>query len=186
MNLKAIIAVLATGAMAAGCANKTEVSNQPESNPDKSSETVTFICEKGYDKVSGKNLPTTYAWAERGKIAVVRWETDYFSKWGYTPEERCKEVSPRLQKAYENGSLLFLTNGTINGERAICTSRSDGGGCDTLLMTLRPNDDSGAILQQLGETLRGRSTGPIRHSSGASQVYIQVNIKEFLKTAPVE
>jgi len=104
-------------------------------------------------------LPTTYAWAQRGKIAVVRWETDYFSKWGYTPEERCKEVSPRLQKAYENGSLLFLTNGTIERKpplepmTVICTSRSDGGGCDTVLMTLRPNDDSRAILQQLGETL---------------------------------
>jgi hypothetical protein len=137
-------------------------------------------------------LWTTYAWAQRGKIAVVRWETDYFSKSSYTPEERCKEVSPRLENAHKNGSLLFLTNGTIERKpplepmTVICTSRSDDGPCDTLLMTLRPNDDSGAILQQLGETLRGRSTGPLRHSSGASQVYIQVNIEDFLNTAPVE
>ena len=41
------------------------------------------------------------------------------------------------------------------------------------------------ILLQLCETLRGRSTGPIRHSSGGSQVYIQVDIDEFLKSAPV-
>ncbi|WP_017721614.1 COP23 domain-containing protein [Kamptonema formosum] len=186
MKLKAIIAVLATGAMAAGCANTTEVSKQPESNPDKSSETVTFICREGFDKVSGQKLPTTYASNARGKIAVVRWETNYFSKSGYTPKERCEEVSPRLQKAYENGSLLFLAYGTMNGQPAICTSRSDGGGCDTLLITLRPNDDPMPILQQLGDTLQGRSTGPLRHSSGASQMYIQVDIKEFLESAPVD
>lgn len=184
MKLKAIIAVLATGAMAAGCAKTTVASNQPEPNPDKSSEKISFICREGYDKVSGKKLPTTYASNARGKIAVVRWETKYFKN--YTPQERCDEVSPRFQTAYENGSLLFLTHGTMNGQPAICTSRSEGGPCDTLLITLRPNDDPMPILQQLGDTLQGRSTGPLRHNSGGSQMYIQVNIKEFLKTAPVE
>jgi hypothetical protein len=107
MKLKTIIAVLATGAMAAGFANTTEASNKPESNPDKSSEKVSFICREGYDKVSGKKLPTTYANNGRGKIAVVRWETKYFKN--YSPQERCEEVSPRFQTAYDNGSLLFLT-----------------------------------------------------------------------------
>lgn len=102
------------------------------------------------------------------------------------PNKRCEEVSPRFQTAYENDSLQYLTNGTINKEPVICTARSEGGDCDTLIMTLRRNiDDPKPILAQLADTFKGRSTGPIRHSSNKA-IYIQVDMEDFLKNAPVE
>ncbi len=183
MKVKTIVTILAAGAIAAGCADTQPPPNQPQSQPTKTDEKVTFRCKEGFDSASQKKLPTTYARNERGKIAVVRWETTYFKD--YTPQQRCEEVSPRFQTAYENGSLQYLTNGTMNGEPVICTARSDGGDCDTLIMTLRRNDDPKPILAQLNDTFQGRSTGPIRHSSNKA-IYIKVDIEEFLKNAPVE
>jgi hypothetical protein len=53
-------------------------------------------------------------------------------------------------------------------------------------MTLRSQDNSLAILEELKNVLQGRSSGPVVHSSGNPQVYYQINIEQFLKTAPVE
>jgi hypothetical protein len=82
---------------------------------------VQFICSEGFDRVSTRRLPTTYAWTQRGKIAIVRWKTEQFP--GYPPQRRCHEVSPRFQEAYENGTLQFITNGMMNRQPVICTTR---------------------------------------------------------------
>jgi hypothetical protein len=103
-----------------------------------------------------------------------------------SPQKRCESVSPRFQQAYNNGTLSFLTNSKINGQPVICTAREYGDSCHTVLMTLRSQDDSFKILNDLKDILNGRSVGPLIHSSGAPKAYIQLDIEEFLRTQPVE
>ena len=186
---KSLMAVLAAGVLAVGggstalTASSREATTETESTPGvKSSEEVQFICREGYDHTLNKKVPTTYAWTSRGKSAVIRWVRNDFQQ--YDPGTRCRHVSPRFQKAYKNGSFKYLTNGTWwNGEKVICTAREEGGDCDTLLFTLLPTDDGLQILADLKAILRGRNVDVLYQDS---QVYIEVDIDEFLRTAPVE
>jgi hypothetical protein len=150
----------------------------------KAQEQVQFVCAPSFDRQTNQKLPTTFAWTSRGKIAIVRWERTDFP--GFPPQTRCEQVSPKFQKAYDNGGINFLTNGTINQQPVICTARESGGECDTLLMTLRPEDNAVTILTQLQEVLNGRQVGAVHHSSSTPQVYYQVDFENFLRTAPVE
>lgn len=57
----------------------------------------------------------------------------------------------------------------------------------TTLLTLRPEDDPIEIATELSESLRGRGgNSPIRHSGGERKVYYEIDIEQFLQTAPVE
>ena len=178
MFLKSIISLSAGCALATFCT--TSIINQA-----KASEQVRFICASGFDQRARQRFPTTYAWTQRGKIAVVRWKYDWFSNSDYNPQRRCQEVSSRFQAAYDNQSINYITNGIHNSQRVICTSSEKGGTCDTTLLTLRPNDDSLEILTQLKQTLKGQGTGPIEHSS-KRQTYYKIDMDKFLQTAPVE
>jgi Circadian oscillating protein COP23 len=147
---------------------------------------VKFICSDGFDRASGQRLPTTYAWTDKGKIAIVRWSKKWGSGQAFTPQRRCEEVSPRFQEAFNNGTLNFITNGTMNGQPTICAAKENKGACQTLLMTLRPEENPLQLLNNLKDVLNGRGAGPIQHSSGTPQVYYQVDMEAFLNNAPVE
>ena len=178
MNLKSITFLLTGCVLTATCI--TSIVSQA-----KADDQVRFICASGFDQTANKRFPTTYAWTPRGKIAVVRWKYSWFDS-QISPQQRCQDVSSRFQNAYNNQSLSYITNGTVNGQGVICTARQKDGACDTTLLTLRPKDDPLEILSDLKDRLRGRGTGPIQHSSGKSQVYYQIDIDNFLKTAPLE
>ena len=151
-------------------------------------EDTKFICASGFDKSTNQHFPTTYAWRKRGKVAVVRWKYNWVKNSELTPQQRCQQVTSRLQTAYNNNSINYLTNGTENGQRVICTAREKGGACDTTILTLRPEDDSLEILAKLNQNLGGGGGGePIEHSGKRKrQVYYPIDIDKFLKTAPVE
>lgn len=143
-----------------------------------------FICAASYDPETQKRYPTTFAWTPRGKIAVVRWQTEEFAQ--YSPQRRCAEVSPRFHQAYHNDTLGLMTNGKINNQPVICTAKESGGACDTLLMTLRPEDNSIKILNNFRRLFSGEQVGPVKHSTGTPQIYYRMDIEKFLHTAPVE
>ncbi|WP_354636112.1 COP23 domain-containing protein [Planktothricoides raciborskii] len=185
MNIKLLGTVSIASLLVASCSKPT-TSSQYTAQETKSDTGTEFICREGYDQTADKRLPTTYAFTGGQKRAIIRWSTEYFSGSDWDPKSRCDEVSPRFQTAYENGTLNFITNGTWNNQPAVCTALQDGGPCADLLITMRPSDDSRQFATELGEVLKGRSTGPMRHSSGNSQVYIQVDIEEFIRNAPVE
>ncbi len=147
---------------------------------------VQFICAESFDSESNGALPTTFAWTTRGKIAVVRWQTENFADAGFDPQKRCDEVSPRFQEAYDNNTIGLITNGTIDNQPVICTSDAPGGTCNTLLITLRPEDDSLQVLNNLRQVLNGEQVGPVKHNADTPQIYYQVDIENFLETAPVE
>lgn len=128
-----------------------------------------FVCLSG-----GKpRVPTTYAWHLRGKTALIRWEKTIGS---YAPQQR-------FQQAYSNGSLKFLTNGYMNNQSVICATREYGGSCQTLLFTLTKEEDGQKIVNELKDILNGYQVGPIKQTN---QVFIQVDIDEFLRNAAME
>ena len=171
----AILLVTATTALSA-----TVALSQSSEN-----ESVQFTCGQSYDPGSGNRVPTTLAWAPRGKIAFVRWKSQVFK--GYSPLRRCKEVSPKFQKAYENGTLNYLTNAIQGGQRVICSVRTTDSACDTVLFTLKRNDSPTKVLQQLNDILDGTATSVIdQNSGGGDKIYIRVDMQRFLQTAPVE
>jgi hypothetical protein len=176
VNLKFIATAVTTGAIALSSIPFAAIEANAQQD-------VQFICSESYDRSSGQRFPTTFAWTQRGKIAVIRWK----NPWGnITPKERCEQVSPRFGQAYNNGNLKFITNSSVNGQPVICTTTQYGGSCQTMLMTLRSGDNSFKILNELKDILGGRGTGPVVHSSGAAQAYYQVDMDNFLRTAPVE
>ena len=152
----------------------------------KANSEVQFICAESFDSDSGQALPTTFAWTSRGKIAVIRWQTEAFLNAGFNPQQRCEAVSPRFQEAYNNNTLGLITNGKMDNQSVICTSDEPQGDCNTLLMTLRPEDDSLRVLNNLRQVLNGEQVGPVKHSSDTPQIYYQIDIENFLETAPVE
>ena len=103
-----------------------------------------FTCRAGFDKNTGKKQPTTYLWFQGNKHGVVRWVKAMGST---TPQERCNQVSSRLQEALDNGSLNLVTNGRMNDKPVICTAREYKGDCDTLIMTLRDEDNPLVVCQ---------------------------------------
>ncbi|MEC4895016.1 MAG: COP23 domain-containing protein [Oscillatoria sp. PMC 1051.18] len=181
--ITAFATAAAVALLASSCRSNADTPPVTEqANP---TQAVRFICDEGFDKTTNQDLPTTFGWNSRGKIAVIRWERNVFT--GYPPQKRCAEVSPRFQTAYDNGSVKFLTNGRMNNQPVICTALEFNGDCADLLFTLHPNDDGLAILQQLEDTLNGRAVGGLRqNSSGDAQRYVEVDIEQFLDTAPVE
>ncbi|HEY9704956.1 MAG TPA: COP23 domain-containing protein [Allocoleopsis sp.] len=149
------------------------------------SQDVKFICNKSYEQSSKKAEITTFIWTPRGKIRLVQWVKKVG---GYPPQERCKEVSQRLQTLHNNGklNLTLITNGKSKGKKVICTAKESGAKCDNLIMTLENQDNSLDILNQFKDILNGLQVGPIKHSAGEPQIYYQVNFDNFIKNAPVE
>lgn len=155
-------------------------------------EDISFVCAFSYDKQNNKKIPTTFIWTPDKKIPLIVWETDFFAGSGYDPKTRCEAVSPRFQKAYYNGTINLMTNGTINNQPVICTAQTRNGGantangkCHTLLITMRPQDDTLAFIKHLEDVFDGRQSGPMRHNSGNGQrqVFIEIDIDRFIRNA---
>jgi hypothetical protein len=149
-------------------------------NPVQSQEKkVSFTCQKIPTQNGQEMISTTVALTARGTVPIIRWKTNAFGN--YPPQKRCEEVSKRFQEAYDNGSLNYITNGTINQQNVICTALKNKGECHTLLMTLLPEDDSVAIVMDLGDVLNGRPQ-PLEHTSDAPRLYYKINIERLMET----
>lgn len=129
------------------------------------SESVEFFCGKGNDGIF-----TTYAKTANFNLAVIRWKYEGFAE--YQPEKRCKEVSQRFNKYYQEGKLAYLTTGIENGLPIICVSSKFGGSCTGTLWTLKPGDNASKILHNL---FTGYASSPILQSSGDTQYYVDIN-----------
>lgn len=139
-----------------------------------------FSCGSSYNSEKGKKVPTTIVWTPTGKTALVQWVRQMGNYW--TPERRCMAFSKNLTTAYQNGTTRFLTNSTKNGQKVICTANEVNGDCKDVLMTLRPQDKSLVILNELKDLLNGRAAGgPVIHNSGEAQLYYQIDMSELLK-----
>lgn len=102
----------------------------------------TFECKT----VSG--APTTVIKDSKGERQMIRWTSDFGYKVGYTPQQRCEEVTNRMN-TYFSQSGQFITHGVLNGEKVICITDSLGNDCLNLLYTLQPDQDPQTRLEDL-------------------------------------
>jgi hypothetical protein len=149
-----------------------------ESNTD-----TRFFCGKTINAATGNAVPTTLASTRRGNVAMIFWKSTFFGQkgQGFSPTDRCKEVSKRFQAFYKDGVLSYLTTGRMNNQNVICVSDEYGGPCQGLLLTLEPKDNPEQVLHEL-LNVRARARGPLVRGSGASYIDVQ----DFLDNAPVE
>ena len=123
----------------------TIVSNKPEP--------VSEVVENSKSLVSANSLPAqafgcerlngTYTTVLAGtKTPLVRWRSREFSRRGYTPERRCKNITYKLNGIVSENdnrlSGLWLTMGKVNRYRVLCHVNNTRSGCNktNLLMTL--------------------------------------------------
>jgi hypothetical protein len=149
-----------------------------ESKPD-----TRFFCGKTMNAKTGQQVPTTLASTRRGNVAMIFWKSTFFAQngQGFSPIDRCQEVSRRFQAFYKDGVLSYLTTGKMNNQNVICVSDEYGGPCQGLLLTLEPKDNPEQVLQEL-LNVRARARGPLVRGSGSSYIDVQ----DFLDNAPVE
>jgi Circadian oscillating protein COP23 len=143
---------------------------------------IQFTCGSTFNNRQNRKVPTTIAWNSSERRAIVQWVKP-MGNW--TPEQRCQEVSQRMQVANDAETLKYLTNGKIGGKKAICTATEVNGKCKNLLLTLRSNDKALDFLSELKDLFNGRSEGPIEHSSGEPQMYIRIDVNELWKNSPI-
>ncbi len=127
------------------------------------------------------NQPATQVNSPRGTITVIRWNSDYFSGSGWTPQRRCEEVSKRFQEYYTKGELKFLTTGKMNNQSVVCVTYKEKANCTGLLFTLKPTSDPGRVLARL-MAIRQGANNPLNETG--KRIYI--NMDEFMATMPVE
>ena len=74
----------------------------------------------------------------------------------------------------------------MNGQPVICTSNHVGDDCNTLLITLKHEDNAQQTLEQLSDIFLGYAAGAISQSSGEiaysddNRMFIKVDIEDFL------
>jgi hypothetical protein len=139
------------------------------------------MCGTAYSETAKRKVPTTIIWTPTGKSALVKWVRPIGNYW--TPERRCAEFSQRIDKAYQAGTLKYLTSSRKDGSNIICTATEVNGSCKNVLMTLRPKDKPLAFLTELKDVFNGRTIGPIEHSSGEPQLYIKFDWDAVVKNA---
>ncbi len=178
MKLRCLSSLLVAAAMSGGVILPNVQPSHAETSGD-----MRFFCAKSLNPQTGKAVPTTMAKTKRGNVAMIRWQSTYFSANGksFTPQDRCQEVSRRFQTFYQDGVLAYLTTGKMNAQNVICVSDEYGGPCQGLLLTLEPKDNPEEVLKAL-LNVRTRARGAITRSTGTSYVDVQ----EFLDSAPVE
>lgn len=130
------------------------------------SPTIQFEC------VSNKGTPTTIVISPNGEKPMISWTSTYFSSDGWTPESRCKEVTSRISRAYAAGTLTYFTTGRINNMPVICSTSTQSGSCESLIYTLKPNQNPGATLKALLK-VRAGGVGPIEETT--SRIYIPLS-----------
>ncbi|BAY28002.1 hypothetical protein NIES2100_78310 [Calothrix sp. NIES-2100] len=128
----------------------TTTSNQPSYGGNNK-----FFCsEEG-------GVPVTKVRTSRGNETFIRWVVEDFKK--FPPAKRCKVVSARFQRYYDNGSLFITTRDNFNNYPVLCIANRQGVPCtsENILVTLKPGTDTGAVLKQILDFRRGVAGQPI-------------------------
>jgi hypothetical protein len=132
-------------------------------------------------------VPTTYVKVGPDeRKAVIRWVSRYSSGSGYTPQQRCLEVTRRFNTLYTRpGGIDIITTGYLNGLPVIY-SPSNGrerANSSNLLFTLKKGENATEKIQQLFDLREGVGTSPLFESSSDSAT---VHFNKFLESVPVE
>ena len=116
-------------------------------------------------------IPTTVVNTVRGNIPTIHWVKSFTGRYNNV-NQRCTEVSTRLDRFNRNGQLKFIRTGNVNNYPVLCVDISvSGNTCPmtSVLVTLPKGSDSSHILQQMLD-LRARAAGQIIQLSGKQLV----------------
>ncbi len=114
-----------------------------------------------------QTVPATLAFSRRGgsPVHLIYWISEYFSRSGSTPQQRCEITSERLQTYYDNGLLQrqYIRTGMFNNYGVICITRTVGGECleSDILITLLPGVDRFNALSNLFDLNRIAAGRPL-------------------------
>lgn len=113
------------------------------------------------------------------EVSIIRWNRG--SLGGYTPSERCQDVSNNFNRLSAAGHA-FLRSGRLNGSRVIClvANRNDSCTSSTRLFTLRPGDGAELAISRLANLGQSRAVGPLNESS-ASDEDITIDLNEYIR-----
>ena len=116
-------------------------------------------------------IPTTVVQTVRGTIPTIRWVKTFTGRYNNV-NQRCAEVSTRLERFNRNGKLKFIRTGNVNSYPVLCVDTGvSGNTCPmtSVLVTLPKGSDSSHILQQMLD-LRARAAGKVIQLSGTQLV----------------
>lgn len=132
-------------------------------------------------------IPTTYAKVGDNEYkAVIRWVSRYFSGSGYTPMQRCQEVTGRFNALNTRpGGIDIITTGYLNGLPVIYSPSGgrERANSSNLLFTLKRGENATQKIEQLFDLREGASSSPLFESSSDGAT---VHFNKFLENAPVE
>jgi hypothetical protein len=137
---------------------------------------TTFFCG------TSRGAPATIARTTRGNIPIIRWISTNFPP-PATPQQRCQEVSRRFQVFHDNGTLKYITTGTINDQSVICVASRQGGDCTDVLFTLKPGSNPKRTLLRLLDR-RGLAGGNTLDEGGTKRIY--VDVADYLGRIPLD
>ncbi|WYL92810.1 MAG: COP23 domain-containing protein [Gloeotrichia echinulata IR180] len=130
----------------------------------------TFVCEMH------QGIPTTFVKTSHGKkLPLIRWTSSYFPK--LTPLNRCRQVSYKFQKSFDNGTLKTITTGTVNKYPVVCAVVSTNDVCNStnVLFTLKPGTNAKKVVENLLDK-RALAAGKIQNQSSDDTLYIDFDI----------
>ncbi|QIR39271.1 hypothetical protein HCG51_22870 [Tolypothrix sp. PCC 7910] len=134
--LPGVATAFVISALALGVA--TTISNQP----------IYAGGNKFFCAYEGK-IPVTKIKTKRGPDTFIRWVVKDFKK--FPLEERCKVVSTRFQRYYDNGPLFIKGEYNFNNYPVLCIANRKGIPCksENVLVTLKPGTNVGKVVQQI-------------------------------------
>jgi hypothetical protein len=121
---------------------------------------------------------------------LITWNSNAFSAGGFTPEQRCLEVSDKLTRAVaQNGgklTSLLLTTGNRGGSNVICYVNNAGSGCNANnhLMNIAPGvyrNPGDALADLLKSASNPFVTGaPLRNTANRTYVDFGAAVQEVV------
>ena len=147
--------------------------NPSSANANSANPTSSFYCGN-----NGGVPATIVSHSVHGNVTLIRWVSDYFEGSGYDAQTRCELVSERFQTHKENGTLQYLTTGILNRQKVICASGTNGGECEGLLFTLKPNSDANQTLLDLTNLrIYAGEMPPLNETNGR----LYINFEDFVR-----
>lgn len=119
-------------------------------------------------------VPITRVVTARGVITMIRWVRTEDLPADLTPQQRCQQVSERLQAYRDRGQLKYITGAIVKGQPAICVAKQEGGDCIDVLFNLKPGSDPKRALGKLLNKQGLREGNPL-FEGGGRRFYLDMN-----------
>lgn len=140
----------------ASTTGSTSLPNPPVSTQPSPPSTGTGSTQARYYCDTAGSIPLTMARSRRtgDTFPLIQWTSDWAPA-PYSPGERCRTVSARLETVHNQFDRLILTAGSLNGQPVVCAANSRDearqGICatDGLVLTTRYRDEAIDLIQGL-------------------------------------